>query len=75
VNPPERGALMLVRVIAVALIAWSIVELALYFAVSYHNQSAIKFLPCTIKSIPFLVGLIILIKSKTLAAWVSELLD
>jgi hypothetical protein len=74
-DAPERGALMLVRVIAVALIAWTAVELALSFAISYHNQTPIKILPCAIKSIPLLLGIIILIKSKALAAWVAELLD
>jgi hypothetical protein len=75
VTTPERGALMLVRVIAVAFIAWTLVELALYFAVSYHEQTPIKILPCAVKSIPLLLGIIILIKSKALAAWISELLD
>jgi hypothetical protein len=42
---PERGALMLVRFTAVALIGWSLVELALYIAISQHNSPPSHFCP------------------------------
>jgi hypothetical protein len=74
-DAPERGALMLVRFVAVSLIGWTLVEFALYFAVSQHNHAPMKFFPCVVKSIPALLGIVALIKSKALAQWVSDKLD
>ena len=66
---------MLVRFVAVALIGWALVEFALYFVVSQHNHTPMKFFPCVMKSIPALLGVAGLIKSKALAQWVSDKLD
>lgn len=66
---------MLVRVIAVALFAWTLVELALYWAVNEHNHTPLKISVCFIKVLPLLVGIVVLIKSKSLAHWISELFD
>jgi hypothetical protein len=74
-DAPERGALMLVRFIAVTLIGLTLVEFALYFAVSQHNHAPMKIFPCAMKSIPALLGVVGLIKSKALAQWVSDKLD
>jgi hypothetical protein len=74
-DAPERGALMLVRFIAVALIGISVIEFALYWAVSQHNNAPMQIFPCVLKSIPFVLGVAGLIKSKALAQWVSDKLD
>ena len=74
-DAPERGALMLVRFIAAALIGWTIVELVLYWAVSDHNHTAMQALPCILKSVPLLLGITVLIKAKALAEWISNILD
>jgi hypothetical protein len=74
-DAPQRGALMLVRFIAVALICWAIVEISLYVAISRHNQAEIKILPCVIKSLSALAGFVMLAKSKSLAEWISNILD
>jgi hypothetical protein len=72
---PERGALMLVRFTAVALIGWSLVELALYVVISQHNSIPITFLPCLIRSLPFLAGVAMLVKARAIAQWVADKLD
>ncbi len=74
-DTPERGALMLVRFTAVALIGWSLVELALYIAISQHNSTPIVFMPCLIRSLPFLVGVAMLVKARAIAQWVADKLD
>jgi hypothetical protein len=74
-DAPERGALMLVRFIATALIGWTIVELVLYWAVCDHNHTAMQALPCILKSVPLLLGITVLIKAKALAEWISNILD
>jgi hypothetical protein len=72
---PERGALMLVRFTAVALISWTMVELALYVAISQHNAQPIKTLPCVIRSLPALIGLVMVVRARAIAQWLAEKLD
>jgi hypothetical protein len=72
---PERGALMLVRFVAAAMMGWTVVDLALYWVLSQHDHTALGFLPCLLKSIPFVFGVVLLIKAKTVAQWISNLLD
>jgi hypothetical protein len=74
-DTPERGALMLVRFTAVALIGWSLVELALYVVISQHNSTPITFLPCLIRSLPLLAGVAVLVKARAIAQWVADKLD
>lgn len=66
---------MLVRFTAVALIGWTIVELALYIAIAQHNGQPIKALPCVIRSLPALIGLVMVIKAGVIAQWLAEKLD
>lgn len=66
---------MLVRFVAAALISWTIVEISLYLAISRHNQTEIKTLPCVVKSLSALVGFVMLVKSKSIAKWISNILD
>jgi uncharacterized membrane protein HdeD (DUF308 family) len=72
---PERGALMLIRVIATALIGWAIADIALYCALRQHKHLPVEILPCILKSISAVLGIIFLIKSKALAQWVQDKLD
>ena len=66
---------MLVRFIAAALIGWTLVDFALYWLVSQHYNTPMNILPCVLKSIPAVLGVVGLIKSKALAQWVSDKLD
>ena len=74
-DAPDRGALMLVRFIAVALMGVSVVELALYWVVSSSHHTPMETFPCVLKSIPAALGLVILIKAKAVAEWISNKLD
>jgi uncharacterized membrane protein HdeD (DUF308 family) len=74
-DTPERGALMLVRIIALALIGWAVAELVLYWAVCHRNHQPAEILKVVFKSLPLLAGVIMLVKARALAEWISELLD
>jgi hypothetical protein len=74
-DSPERGALMLVRLIATALIGWTAVELALDWLVCDHKHVPMKAIPVGAKSLPLAIGLVLLIKSKAVAQWISDKLD
>ena len=66
---------MLVRFTAVALIAWALVEIALYLAICSHNSLPVKPVPTAVKSLPMIAGLVLLAKAKAAAHWVSDKLD
>ena len=66
---------MLVRFIAAALIGWALVELALYLTICHHKNVPVEVVPCIIKSLPFLAGVVMLFNSRALAEWISDQLD
>ena len=74
-DSPERGALMLVRFIAAALMGWALAEVALYIAICHHKAEPVEIISCITKSLPVLVGVIVLVKARSLAEWISDKLD
>jgi len=66
---------MLVRFTAVSLIGITAVELALYWVVSSSHHTPMETFPCVLKSIPAVLGIVILIKAKAVAEWISNKLD
>ncbi|HEX7570623.1 MAG TPA: hypothetical protein VF492_08970 [Verrucomicrobiae bacterium] len=70
-----RGALMLVRFAAAALIGWALVELALYLLICHNKNVPVEIIPCLVKSLPFLAGVVMLFKARSLAEWLSDKLD
>jgi len=66
---------MLVRFIGISLLAVSLVDLALYWVVAEHNQTAVAIFPCILKSIPAFIGLFLLVKARAVAEWISNKLD
>jgi hypothetical protein len=74
-DAPERGALMLVRFSAAALMAVSVVELALYWLESNVHHTPLQAAHGVLLSIPFVLGVIALIKAKTIAEWISDKFD
>ena len=66
---------MLVRFIAVALMGVSVVALALYWVVSSSHHAPMETFPCVLKSIPAVLGLVILIKARAVAEWITNKLD
>jgi hypothetical protein len=74
----QHGALTLVRIIGVILVVATILELGLYWAeCSLHKPEPVHMqaLPIIFRSIPALLGVVVLIKSRAIAEWVAEKLD
>jgi hypothetical protein len=69
----ERGAMMLVRFVAVALIGFSVAELALTFAID--SKVPVTVPGCVLKSLPAVAGLFILIRARAIARWLADMLD
>lgn len=66
---------MLVRFIGVSLICVTLVELTLYWVIAQHNHTPVGILTCILKSIPAVVGIVMLVKAKAIAEWISNKLD
>ncbi len=66
---------MLVRFIALSLMCVTLVNLVLYWVVSQHNHTGMTIFPCVVKSIPAVIGVILLLKAKAVAEWISGKLD
>lgn len=74
-NSSERGALLLVRLIAAALIGWAMIDLTLYIVVARHKELPVEVMPCVLKSLPGLAGIAVLIKARAVAEWFADKLD
>jgi hypothetical protein len=74
---PERGALTLVRLIGAMLVLATILELGLYLAKCYNPRqpAPLRLAPVVLDAIPAVVGAVVLVKSRAIAQWVSDLLD
>jgi hypothetical protein len=75
---PEHGALTLVRIIGVMLVVGTVLELGLYWAeCAYHKPQPlpVEVLPIIYRSIPALLGVVVLIKSRAIAEWVCDKFD
>ena len=66
---------MLVRFVAVALIGFSLAEIALASALVLHANQAVGVLVWLGKSLPGVAGLVMLFKARTLAQWLADWLD
>ena len=66
---------MLVRFTAVALISLTVLQLSLYFVDYRRNGHPIPVLQFSLWTIPLVVGIVLLVKSKSIAEWISDKLD
>lgn len=66
---------MLVRFVAVATIGVSLIMAGLYVAGSFVHQVPVGKVHCALLTIPALLGVVILIRSRAVAEWLSDKLD
>ena len=66
---------MLIRFIAAALVGWALVDVTLYLVVARHKELPVEVLPCVVKSIPAVAGILLLIKARAIAEWLAEKFD
>jgi hypothetical protein len=74
-DAPHRGALMLVRFIAVALIGLGVIELSLSWLESSAPHAPRRIFDFTLSAFLFVLGVVVLIKAGSLAEWISNKLD
>jgi len=76
-DAPDRGALTLTRLIGVLFVVGSILELGLYWAkcsIPAHPVP-VRVAPGLFRLLPAAVGLVILVKARVIAEWISNVLD
>ncbi len=69
---------MLVRFIAVALIGWTAVDFGLDWAAHHYKPQThppLKWFGIIEDCVPAILGLVLLIKSRVVAEWISDKLD
>jgi hypothetical protein len=80
----QRGALGLVRLIAGCLIVIGLLDAGLYFtqylslfsSQTHHEpRQPLNVLRVILDSLPVIAGIVILIKAKSIAEWVSDLIE
>jgi hypothetical protein len=74
-DAPERGALMFVRFAAVGLIGLSVLELGLYGGECYVHHQPVQILHGVLLFMPFLLGVVVLAKARSVAEWISNKFD
>lgn len=76
-DAPERGGLTLVRLVGVMLIVATVLELGLYLAkcLNPNHRLPIEVIAILLRSIPALLGIVVLIKANAIADWLADLLD
>ena len=74
---PNRGALMFVRFIGGCVMAIGLLDTGLYLTKCFEpkHPMPVKIFPMVVNSIPLVISVVILIKSRAIAEWLSEKLD
>ena len=66
---------MLVRFVAVALVGVSLALLAEPLTYAASNKTPLEILPCVLRALPALAGMVMLVRARALAAWLDDFLD
>jgi len=66
---------MLVRFVAVAVIGVSLLEVGLYVAGNLVHHLPVGMVHCALLTVPLVVGIAMLARSRAVAEWLSEKLD
>jgi len=76
-DAPHRGALMLVRFVAGCVMVIGLLEVGLYLTKCFIPKPplSVKVLPLVVNSTPLVIGVVILIKAKAIAAWIADKLE
>jgi hypothetical protein len=76
-DAPLRGALNFVRLVAGCFMVIGLLDTGLYLTQCFEpkHPAPVKVLPMVLNSIPFVIGVAILIKAKAIAQWISDKLE
>jgi hypothetical protein len=74
-DAPNRGALTLVYFIAISLIGYGLLEMALYWGECLAHKQPMKLLHFAPPAVPLAVGVVLLVRAKAVAKWLAYKLE
>jgi apolipoprotein N-acyltransferase len=74
-DTPDRGARMLVYLVAIALMGFGVINLSLHWIESSVHHTPMRIVHFAIPAIFFVPGIVVLIKARSIAEWISNRLD
>ena len=74
-DAPHRGAMTLVCFIAIALIGYGLLEAGLYWGDCLAHKQPGKISLFTFPAIPLVAGVVLLVRAKAVANWISNKLE
>jgi hypothetical protein len=76
-DAPLRGALMFVRLVAACFMVVGLLDTGLYLKQCFEpkHPAPVKILPIVLNSIPFVIGVVILVQAKAIANRISDKLE
>jgi uncharacterized protein (DUF983 family) len=76
-DEPDRGALKLVWCIAASLFVVGLVEVGLELVshLMANPPTPVQIFPLVLKSVPAVLAIVVLIKSRVIAEWISNKMD
>ena len=66
---------MLVRFIAIGVIGLSVLDAGLYGGECHLHHEPIQIFQVSLRFIPFLLGVVVLVKARAVAEWISNTFD
>jgi hypothetical protein len=76
-DAPHRGALKFVGLVAACFMVIGLLDTGLYLTQCFEpkHPATVKISPIVLNSIPFVIGVVILIKARAVANWISDKLE
>jgi hypothetical protein len=71
-DTPPRGAMTLVCFVAIAMVGYGLLEMGLYWAECLAHKQPVKIFHFAFPAIPLVAGVVILIRAKAAAKWISD---
>jgi hypothetical protein len=74
-DAPNRGALTLVYFIAISLVGYGLLEMALYWGECLAHKQPVNWLHFALPDVPLVVGVVLLVRAKVVAKWLADKLE
>ena len=74
-DTPDRGARMLVYLVAIALMGFGLIDLGLHWAESLAHHTSMQAVDFVLPAILFVLAIVVLIKANSIAEWISNRFD
>jgi len=74
-DAPNRGALTLVYFVAVSLVGYGLLEMALYWVECLAHKQPVEWFHFVPPAVPLVAGVVLLVRAKAVAEWLADKLE